>query len=94
MIKKFYLKESVYFEPLINHWYAWPYLIPPVTTARHTVNTHKRTMTSFIKNYKLHILANRNQDLAGSDFLNCTAEQLDDIKKLIINIDENLNDLA
>ena len=88
------MKENVYFEPLINQWYAWPYLIPPMTTARHIVNTHKRIMTSFIKNYKLHILANNNPELAGSDFLNCTVEQLDDIKRLVSDIDENLDDMV
>jgi len=77
-----YLKEEVYFEPLFNHWYAWSYLIPPVTAARYMVSTHKRVMNSFIKNYKLHILA-----VNGSDFLDCREDQVEDIKKLVEEID-------
>ena len=56
---RFYLREDAYFEPLFNHWYAWPYLLPPVTGARHLVKTHRRIMTSFVKNHELHILAVR-----------------------------------
>lgn len=89
----FYLKEDTYFEPLFNHWYAWPYLIPPVTGARHIVNTHRRIMLSFVKNYKLHIIASKESVLTGGEFLNCTEEQVDDIKSLINEIDENCGDL-
>ncbi|NQZ11896.1 MAG: MBL fold metallo-hydrolase, partial [Algicola sp.] len=49
------MREDVYFEPLLNQWFCWPYLIPPVTGARHMVNTHRRIMSSFVKNYKLQI---------------------------------------
>ncbi|WDE02358.1 MBL fold metallo-hydrolase [Thalassomonas actiniarum] len=88
-----YLKPDVYFEPLLNHWYAWPYLIPPVTFARHTVNTHRRIMQSFVKNYKLHIIASKESVLTGGEFLNCTEEQVDDIKALIAELDERCGDL-
>ncbi|ODB36265.1 tyrosine beta-hydroxylase [Pseudoalteromonas sp. BMB] len=88
-----YLKPDAYFEPLINHWYAWPYLIPPVTCARHIVNTHRRIMQSFVKNYKLHILASKESVLTGGEFLNCTEEQVDDIKALITELDERCGDL-
>jgi hypothetical protein len=27
--EKLYLRDEVYFEPLFNGWYAWPYLAPP-----------------------------------------------------------------
>ena len=91
---KLYLKESVYFEPLFNHWYAWPYLIPPLTSARHMVNTHRRIMSSFVNNYKLHILAQDSPELVGGEFLNCTEEQVGDIKNLITDIDENLTDVV
>ncbi|HET6936383.1 MAG TPA: hypothetical protein VFI72_16190, partial [Candidatus Angelobacter sp.] len=29
-----YLRPNVQVEPLIDHWYAWPHLIPPATAAR------------------------------------------------------------
>ncbi len=78
-----YLKEQAYFEPLFNNWYAWSYLVPPVQSARHTVNTHRRIMKSFVNNYLLHILACKESGMAGSDYLDCSKEQLNDIKSLI-----------
>lgn len=88
-----YLKADAYFEPLLNHWYAWPYLLPPVTGARHIVNTHRRIMQSFVKNYKLHIIASKESILTGGEFLDCTEEQVDDIKALIEELDDRCSDL-
>ncbi len=89
-----YLREDVYFEPLLNHWYAWPYLLPPVTGARHMVHTHRRIMSSFVKNYKLHIMAVKQPGMAGAEFLDCTEEQVDDIRKLVERIDHEHADLV
>jgi len=91
---KYYLKEDVYFEPLFNHWYAWPYLLPPVTGARHLVNTHRRIMQSFINNYELHIMAIKEKGMAGAEFLNCKVEDLPRIKELIAEIDDKCADLV
>ncbi|MBL8299383.1 MAG: MBL fold metallo-hydrolase [Rhodanobacteraceae bacterium] len=82
-----YLREDVYFEPLFNQWYAWPYLIPPATAARHLVNTHRRIMKSFVNNHQIHILANKERDLAGSEYLDCREDQLPSIRALIETID-------
>lgn len=88
----YYLKDEVYFEPLFNQWYAWSYLIPPVTAARYMVGTHKRIMNSFIQNYKLHIMAVNQPGMEGSDFLDCSEEQLSDIKALVEQIDTEHKD--
>lgn len=90
---QFYLKENVYFEPLFNHWYAWSYLISPATASRHVVNTHKRIMTSFVNNYKLHIMAAKESALTGGEFLNCSQEQVADIKGLIGEMGDKCADL-
>jgi L-ascorbate metabolism protein UlaG (beta-lactamase superfamily) len=82
-----YLKDDVYFEPLFNHWYAWPYLMQPATAARHTVHTHRRIMKSFVNNSQMHILANQQSDLAGSEYLNCNADQVAGIRDLIEELD-------
>ncbi|WP_420007367.1 MBL fold metallo-hydrolase [Xanthomonas sacchari] len=89
-----YLREDVYFEPLVNQWYAWPYLLPPVTGARHMVNTHRRIMSSFVKNYKLHIMAVNQPGMAGAEFLDCSEDQVADIKALVDHIDEQHADLV
>ncbi|MFA0812849.1 MBL fold metallo-hydrolase [Microbulbifer epialgicus] len=91
--KKYYLKEEVYFEPLFNQWYAWTYLIPPVTAVRHLFKNHYRIMKSFINNSQLHIMASKDASLAGAEFLNCTENQISDVKKLVEDIDSDLEPL-
>jgi L-ascorbate metabolism protein UlaG (beta-lactamase superfamily) len=92
--ERLYLREDAYFEPLVNQWYAWPYLLPPVTGARHMVNTHRRIMSSFVKNHKLHIMAVSQPGLAGSEFLDAKEEQVGDIQALIDRIDVEHADLV
>ncbi len=81
--KALYLREDVYFEPLINHWYAWSYLISPATLSRYLVHTHLRLMRSFLSNYQLHIMASKDPNLAGGEFLNCTEDQIQEIRVLV-----------
>lgn len=82
-----YLREDAYFEPLVNSWFAWSYLIPPVQASRYISSTHKRIMSSFVKNVQLHIMASNEKALAGGDFLNARADQVGDIQKLLEEID-------
>jgi L-ascorbate metabolism protein UlaG (beta-lactamase superfamily) len=58
------------------------------------VNTHKRLMVSFVKNYKLHMLAKNNADMVGGDFVDCTKEQLKEIRSLVSDIDDKHEDLV
>ncbi len=90
----YYLKEEVYFEPLFNSWYAWPYLVAPVQASRHMVNTHQRIMKSFVSHYQIHILASQEPGMAGSDFLQGKEEHVEDIKKFVAFIDEECTDLV
>jgi L-ascorbate metabolism protein UlaG (beta-lactamase superfamily) len=89
-----YLKEDVYFEPLIHQWYAWPYLLPPMTRAMNITGRNMRLMKSFISNYQLHISASKTAGLAGGDFVNCTEEQVDDVRKLVDRIETQYSDYA
>lgn len=91
--KKYYLRENVYIEPLINHWYAWPYLIPPATLSRHITNTHRRIMTSFVNNAELHALASKEDQLSGGEFLDRTKDEVPKIRTLIAEIGELCSDL-
>lgn len=88
--KLLYLREDCYFEPLINQWFAWSYLIPPVQAARYITTTHRRIMSSFVKNSHLHILASKQSALTGGEFLNAKEDQVDQIKDLVQKIDEQL----
>ena len=85
---KFYLREDVYVDPLVNKWYAWPNLIAPITYSMYMTKTHRRLMGSFVNNYELHILANQDKGMAGGgEFVDCTAEQVDDVKALNTKFD-------
>ncbi|MDK1287002.1 MBL fold metallo-hydrolase [Pseudoalteromonas umbrosa] len=86
--KLLYLKEEAYFEPLVNNWYAWAFLIPPLTCARYVDKTHRRIMKSFVNNYRLHIMASKESALTGGEFVSCTEEQVQDIKSLIEDIEK------
>lgn len=48
------LKPNVLAEPLFNQWYAWPYLIPPVSAAMYTANAHLKMMESFVAAPQVH----------------------------------------
>lgn len=93
MENKWYLKETAYFEPLINHWYAWTHLIAPATCARHVVATQKRIMTSFVNNFHLHQLVSQEKDLTGSEYLNLDESQLPVIRQLIAELNDRCADL-
>jgi L-ascorbate metabolism protein UlaG (beta-lactamase superfamily) len=84
-----YLREDVYVDPLVNKWYAWPNLIAPIPYSMYMTKTHRRLMSSFVNNYELHIMANQSKSVAGGgEFVDCTAEQVDDVKALIAKFDE------
>lgn len=81
--KLYYLRDDVYFEPLVLKWYAWPYLIPPVSAAMNLAGRSLRLMRSFAANHQVHLAASENPSLAGGDFVNCTADQVDDVRALV-----------
>lgn len=79
----YYLKENAYFEPLVLKWYAWPYLLPPVSAAMNFAGRSMRLMKSFVANHQLHLAASNNSELSGGDFVNCGEDQLDTVRGLI-----------
>ena len=54
MTRLFFLKPNLLSEPLIDQWYAQPLLIPPLTSALLTANTHIPIMTSYIADPASH----------------------------------------
>lgn len=86
--RKWFLREDVYIDPLVNQWYAWPNLIAPVQYAMYMTKTHRRLINSFVKNTELHILANQDPELAGGgEFVDCSMDQLEQIKALLQRYD-------
>lgn len=86
--KRWYLRPDVYVDPLVNHWYAWPNLVAPLTYAMYMSKTHRRLMHSFVKNTELHILANQDPELAGGgEFVDCSQAQLGQVQALLHRFD-------
>lgn len=66
--EKVYLKSSVKFEPLIWQWYAWLYLISPITCSK-LMSKHIRLMESYIAAPDVHYQAAKNPNLLGGSFI-------------------------
>jgi L-ascorbate metabolism protein UlaG (beta-lactamase superfamily) len=80
--ERHYLKQNVLAEPLINQWYAWPYLIPPATAAMYMANSHLKIMQSFLSNPQMHVTALKNPAMLGGPFINYPASRSGEIRKL------------
>lgn len=81
--QQLYLKQNVVVEPLINQWYAWPYLISPATAAMYIANSHLKIMQSFVSTPQVHISALKNPAMLGGPFINYDVSRVDEIKALI-----------
>ena len=83
MSKKYYLKRGVGLEPLVNQWYAWPYLVAPHTHAMIMNNLHLKIMESYIKNPKMHARAVKDPKMLGGPFLDLPGDRIDIVKALL-----------
>jgi L-ascorbate metabolism protein UlaG (beta-lactamase superfamily) len=77
-----YLRPNIVAEPLVDRWYAWSYLIPPATAARHTTETHLRIMDSYIAAPEAHAEATKNSNLLGGPFMDYEGNRVEEIKAL------------
>jgi L-ascorbate metabolism protein UlaG (beta-lactamase superfamily) len=80
---EYYLDPAVKIEPLIWQWYAWPYLIPPVTAACNIVERHLKIMQSYIQNPQIHAQAVKDPRLLGGPFIDLEGKQTKEISDLI-----------
>ena len=78
-----FLKQNVLAEPLINHWYAWPYLVPPATGSMFLANSHIRIMESFVASPQVHVAAVKNPAMIGGPFMNYDASRIPEVKALL-----------
>ena len=77
-----YLRPNVLAEPLVDGWYAWAHLIPPVTTARNLTERHLKIMDSYIQAPETHQTAVKNPALAGGPFMDFPRNCVEDVKAL------------
>ncbi len=79
----YYLKPTIKAEPLIWQWYAWPYLIPPLTAACNIVERHLKIMQSYVQNPQVHSQAVKDPKLLGGPFIDLDGQRIDEIRDLI-----------
>ena len=77
-----YLRQNIQVEPLVDHWYAWPYLIPPATYARNMCGRHFKIMDSYIAASQVHAEAVKNPRMLGGPFIDYDGKRVDEIKTL------------
>src|SRR5437763_174081 len=80
--EKYYLRQNIQVEPLIDHWYAWPHLIPPATTARNITERHLKIMDSYISNPQIHANAVKNPKMMGGPFIDYGGKRVDEVRAL------------
>jgi L-ascorbate metabolism protein UlaG (beta-lactamase superfamily) len=90
---KYFLKQSVKAEPLVWRWYAWSYLIPPQTAACNIVERHLKIMQSYVQNPQIHAQAIKDPKMLGGPFIDLDGKQVDEIKELIMNTQQNCQKL-
>lgn len=78
-----YLRQNAVAEPLYNQWYAWPYLVSPMTAPMYVQNLHLRLMESFVSNPQLHVAALKNPEMAGGPFLALDEGQVPTVARLL-----------
>ncbi|MCW5623213.1 MAG: thioester reductase domain-containing protein [Burkholderiales bacterium] len=78
-----WLRSDVIVEPLIHHWYAWSYLIPPAPAARYVTEAQIATMRSFVDAPDVHIAALRDPAMRGGPFIQYDASRVDEVRDLL-----------
>jgi L-ascorbate metabolism protein UlaG (beta-lactamase superfamily) len=86
---RYYLKSTIKVEPLIERWYAWPYLIPPATAACNIVDRHLKIMRSYVQNPHIHAQAVKDPKMLGGPFIDLEGQRINEIKELIDETNKN-----
>lgn len=79
---RFYLRQDVQAEPLVDQWYAWSYLLPPATAARNLSERHLKIMDSYVASPHVHAAAVKNPKLAGGPFIDYGGRRVDEVRAL------------
>lgn len=93
MKNKYYLKNNVVLEPLIDRWYAWPHLIQPITYAFNLKGRHIPIVESFIKNAELHRKAVLDPKMLGGPFMDFDERKMEWVVSHVDHLKENNKDL-
>lgn len=81
-----YFKNNVQIEPLINNWFAWYNIIPPVSTALNIVERFLPIMESYIEEPELHAECVKNPMMKGGPFIDLDGDKTREVAKLLEKI--------
>lgn len=82
MSSPLYLRRNIMAEPLVDGWYAWTHLIPPVTAARNLTGRHLKIMESYLECPEAHEAAVQDPAMAGGPYMDFDRNREEDIKTL------------
>ena len=97
MSSPLYLRRNIMAEPLVDGWYAWSHLIPPVTAARNLTGRHLKIMESYLECPEAHEAAVQDPAMAGGPYMDFDRNREDDIKALrerMLNERNNMIELS
>jgi L-ascorbate metabolism protein UlaG (beta-lactamase superfamily) len=78
-----YLKNNVQIEPLVNGWYAWHHIIPPIFTALNVVERYIPIMESYISSPDLHAQAIKDPAFKGGPFIDLKGDRSEEVSELL-----------
>jgi L-ascorbate metabolism protein UlaG (beta-lactamase superfamily) len=78
-----YFRNNIQVEPLINGWYAWYNIIPPVSTAVNIVERSIPIMESYIKDPKIHSAFVKNPAMRGGPFIDLDGDQSIEVSEML-----------
>ena len=87
-----FLRRDVQVEPLVDRWYAWSHLIPPVQSARNLTERHLKIMDSYLSAPQVHAQAAKSAHLMGGPFIDYGGQRLDEIRALREDTERRLGD--
>ncbi|MDC6379898.1 MBL fold metallo-hydrolase [Pseudomonas graminis] len=68
-MNSWYLKDDVILEPLVCNWFAWPFLISPLTAAAYLTKKYLPMLESYIQEPLLHDEAFKNKTIRAASFI-------------------------
>lgn len=78
-----FLRQDVRAEPLVDRWYAWTQLIPPVTAALHAANAHVPILRSYLADPRAHVEAARGGTPLGAPIIGHDRPRPAEIQRLL-----------
>jgi thioester reductase-like protein len=89
----YFLKSNAIAEPLIDRWYAWSYLLSPVSSAMYLANSHIPLLQSFVLAPQTHGSALKDPAMRGGPFINYPVSRREEISAFCDQLQQSHGDL-